>query len=145
MKDCRSCRSYKDCPGLAWFDYGAIRFCPYQILFIIANSDILLSGNWPPNPDSSSYTDPAIQSALKPEAYYTKPEEILGEVERRLSRTGINGKLLVAEVQAGYSELSPEARDALMYVKGWEKKDTSYSQWRSSRKYYKKVTKSKTT
>jgi len=136
-KDCRECKDYRDCDGKPWFHYGEIRFCPFQILWIIENSETLRA-DWPPNPDGSSYIDPNIRTGYKSEAYFTKPAGILGEVNARLARTGMYGKLLRAEVLAGL-DLSQEARDALMYVKGGRRKRMSFSAWKKWRKLYQKV------
>lgn len=137
MKDCRKCKDYRDCAGKPWFHYGQIRFCPYQVLWIIEHSDTLLAGDWPPDPDSSSYVDPDIKGSLKDEAYYAKPVGILAEVNARLARTGTHGKLLRAEVLADL-DLSQEAKDALMYVKGWRRKRMSFQKWLRDRRYSQK-------
>jgi len=134
VKDCRKCKSYKDCTGKSWFHYGEIRFCPFQVLWIIEHSDILLSGDWPPNPEGSGYIDPKIKTGYASEGYYTKPVGILGEVNYRLKRAGVNGKLLRAEILAGL-DLSDESRSALMYVKGWRRKTISYQRWERQRRY----------
>jgi len=138
VKDCHQCKDYRDCAGKPWFHYSEVRFCPFQILWVIENSDTLLQGNWPPDPDSSSYVDPQAKTGYKSEGYYIKPAGILGEVNARLSRTGTHGKLLRAEVLAGL-DLSQESRDALMYVKGWRRKRMSYNAWKKWRKLYQKV------
>lgn len=139
-KDCRDCQTYKDCVGKPWFHYGEIRFCPYQVIWIIENSEVLRARGWPLNPDGSSYTDPGRKKGYASEAYYVKPVGILAEVEYRRKRTGISGKLLKAEVLAGL-DLSRESRDALMYIKGWRRKRMSFRAWKKQRKYYQKVIK----
>lgn len=140
-KDCRECKDYRDCPGKPWFHYGEIRFCIYQVCFIIYNEDVLRSGGWPADPDGSSYIDPKVQTAFKSEAYFIKPVGILAEVEYRRKRTGTDGKLLRAQVEGGkdIDELEPEARSALMYIKGWRRKRMSYNAWKKWRKLYQKV------
>ena len=137
IKDCRKCRDYRGCKGKPWFHYGEIRFCPFQILWIIEHSETLRA-NWPPDPDGSTHIDPNVRAGYKSEGYYTKPAGILGEVNTRLARTGIHGKLLRAEVLAGL-DLSSESKDALMYIKGWRRKRMGYNQWKKWRKLYQKV------
>lgn len=146
-KDCQDCKSWKDCLGKPFYTYQDIRYCPFQVLWVIEHSETLRIGNWPDNPDSSSYVDPKIKTGYGSEAYFVKAVIILGEVEYRLARTGIEGKLLVAEVRAGVSleELQPESRTSLMFIKGKRRKDTPYSQWKASRNYYKKVVKTQST
>lgn len=141
MDDCRKCKDYRNCTrNHVWFHYGEIRFCPHQIIWIIEYSGILLAGDWPPEPNGSSYIDPEVRTGYASEAHYAKPVGILGEVNARLAKTGTHGKLLRAEVLAGL-DLSPESWDALMYCKGWRRKKTPYNQWRVSRNYYKKLIK----
>jgi len=133
-KECQKCKDYRDCDGKPWFHYGEIRFCPLQILWVIENSETLRS-SWPVSPDGSSYTDLTLKSAYKSEAYFVKPGGILGEVNLRLARTGIHGKLLRAQVLAGYDELSQESKDALMFVKGWRRKHSPFRSWLRQRRY----------
>lgn len=147
MKDCLECKDYRDCEGhnyiikteageeyVSWYNYEEIRFCPYQIYFIIENEALLGTGRWPDSPESSSSIEPSIKTGYRSEAYYTKPEIILGEFNKRLSRTGTHGKLLRAEISAGL-ELSQESKDALMYVKGWRRKRMSFSAWKKQGRY----------
>ena len=95
MKDCLECKDYRDCEGhnyiikteageeyVSWYNYEEIRFCPYQIYFIIENEALLGTGRWPDSPESSSSIEPSIKTGYRSEAYYTKPEIILGEFGR---------------------------------------------------------------
>ena len=141
--DCRDCKDYRECSGLyEWFHYGQIRFCPFQVIWIIANSEIFRDGNWPKDPDRADDNNTGSR-AIKTEATFTKPILILAEVESRLRRTGLNGKLLVAQVEAGrsFNNLDRDAEDALMYAKGFKRKRMSFSHWKKARKYYQKVNK----
>ena len=133
MTDCRDCKDYRECPygtGLEYYHYGQIRFCPFQCLWIIANSGILEGGDWPKDPDNLDSN--SGQRNLKAEARFTRPVIILAEVTYRLGRAGIQGKLLVAQVEAGreFDDLDRDARDALMYVKGFKRKRDSFMDWR---------------
>jgi len=134
VKSCQKCKSYKDCSGKTFYNYSDIRFCPYQVLWVIEQSEVLQGGNWPSNPDESSYIDPGIRTGYKDEAYYAKPVGILGEVNARLARAGTHGKLLRAEVLAEL-ELSEESKSVLMYIKGWRRKGMSYKRWLKDRRY----------
>lgn len=143
-KSCQRCKDYRDCDGKPWFHYGEIRCCPYQVLWIIENSEILRAGKWPDNPEGSGYIDPKIRTGYKKLAYFVKPVETLAEVEYRREKTGTDGKLLRAEVLAGL-ELSQESKDALMYIKGKWRKRMSYQRWLRHRRYQsKKLTKTTT-
>lgn len=135
MNDCRKCKDYRDCTrNHAWYHYGQIRWCIYQIIWIILNSELLGDGRWPANPDGPSSVDPKVRTGYKSEAYFVKPVLILAEVNYRLKRCGTDGKLLRAEVLAGL-ELSPESKDALMYCKGSWRKRMSYRRWLRDRRY----------
>ena len=143
--DCRKCKDYRECIGKDWYHYGEIRWCPYQVIWILNHKDTLRAGHWPQEPHSSSDNNSG-QRNIKTEATFTKPILILAEVESRLRRTGLNGKLLVAQIESGrgFNTLAPEARAALMYVKGWRYKRMGFNAWRKKRKYqqksYQKVT-----
>ena len=135
--DCRDCKDYRECispPG--WFHYGQIRWCPYQVIWIITYSDTLRAGRWPKDPDNQD--DNAGQRKINTEGTFVKPIIILSEVESRLARTGIQGKLLLAQVEAGrtFEILDRDAKDALLYVKGFKRKRMSFSAWKKKRRYY---------
>jgi len=138
---CLKCRNYKECPfgsGKRWYTYQEIRFCPFQVLFIIEKAGILGKGTWPPDPDGSSYVDPGIMTGFTGEAYFAKPIEILAEVELRLTTTKEAGEALIDEVQAGITNiemLSRPAKRALMFTKGWRRKKQTYSQWKADTNY----------
>ena len=156
MTDCRDCKDYRECPSLRkddygkytikgqgkdWWHYGEIRWCPFQCIWIINNTATLRDGRWPQDPDRIDNN--AGQRSIKTEASFTRPILILAELESRLERTGIQGKLLVAQVEAGweFDDLDREARDALMYVKGFRRKKDNFVKWKKERKYRRKHTK----
>jgi len=101
------------------------------------NSEILRGGRWPLNPQVSGYIDSSIKTGYASEAYYTKPVEILAELERRLKRTGLAGKLLRSEIKAGETidSMEPEAKSALLYVKGLDEKAQAYSDWKKQARH----------
>jgi len=145
--DCRHCKDYRECFGLKdWWHYGEIRFCVYQVIFILRHAETLRAGHWPQDPDSSSDNNPGGRN-IKTEATFARPVLILAEVESRLERTGIHGELLLAQIEAGreYSTISGNARAALMYVKGLGRKRMSFNAWKKQRKHrqndYQKVVK----
>ena len=143
-----------------------------QMLFLIENLGLLRDGTYPPEPDiyltevmvregkkrvyieieqkESSYIDPRIKKkVINRHAPFEDSAMIAAEVDLRLDRTGIDGKLLVAEVKAGYilsgdeakmsgyTLFSPEARMALNYVSGKGRKRTPYTDWKKQRRYRK--------
>ncbi len=142
MTDCNKCKDYRQCQGKEFYSWGDVRWCPFQCLWIIEHLDIILLGSWPPSSDGSTYIDsPLSKRAAKGEASFVKPVIIAAEIEYRLRRTGVDGKLLVAEVQGGKTfELSKESQDALMYIKGWRRKRLTYQNWKKQRVYRKTST-----
>ena len=165
-KSCVTCRSYKDCAGhfyeekhkdtfgettylYEYYTYAEIRFCPYQMKWLIKNLEFLkeakyeskdnqdkyVEGHWLPEPTLSGYIDPSVRKTRAAKAApFEYVSAIIAEVEFRLNRTGISGKLLVAEIEAE-RDLSPEAETALEYVKGWRRKRMSFSDWKSQRRH----------
>jgi len=133
-RECRECKSYEGCIGKPFYNYSEIKFCPHQILWII---EFLEADHWPPNPEGSSYTEVGVKTGYASEGYFVKPAGILGEVNKRLAKAGTSGKLLRAEVLAGL-DLSPESKDALMYVKGWRRKKMGFRDWKKQGRYRKK-------
>ena len=148
--DCRDCKDYRECEALRkdnegqytikgngkeWYHYGEIRWCPFQCIWIINNTATLRDGRWPQDPDRIDNN--AGQRSIKTEASFTRPILILAELESRLERTGIQGKLLVAQVEAGreFDYLDREAYDALLYIKGFRRKRMSFMTWKKQRKH----------
>ena len=126
--DCRHCRDYRDCPsaGKDTYHYAEIRFCPYQVIWILSEADTLRDGDWP-----GSNVISASQRSIKTEAAFVKPELIIAEVESRLQMTGDRAELLITQVEDGrtFSNLSNGAMEVLMYVKGWRQKRIGFKKW----------------
>lgn len=133
--DCRSCKDWRKCPEKQTdgFLFAHIRFCPWQVLFILGNSETLHSGKWPPQ--YSPFEEPR-KKQLNEEGYFVKPAIIIAEVEKRLETCGSDGESLTFQAQVGKTleELTDAAWDALMYCKGWRRKATSFPEWR--RRYH---------
>lgn len=141
---CQVCRDWRRCvynEGKEWYTYPEIRYCPYQVMWVIEKADTLRAGNWPPNPEGTGYIDSAIHTGYSSEAYYTKAVRVIADVSKRLDRTGVDGKLLKEQVENGKTidKLEPESRSALMYIKGWRAKRMSYNAWKKWNKLYQKV------
>lgn len=126
--DCRNCKNWKDCdhPNDTEFDYGQIRWCPYQCVWIIAHAESLRMGNF-------ELTDTNIGARNIPhEGNFVKAISVLAELEVRLKETGADGQKLwkqVANEGREFKYLRPLAKQALMYVKGWRRKRMSYRRW----------------
>lgn len=145
--DCRSCKSWKECPDpdRDWFSYGEIRWCVYQVFFLLKYSEYLRIGIWP-TPESTCETP---KRALSKEAQYVNAAIVIAELDYRLEKTGIKGELLASQckepdrVKIDY--LSDNAKDALFYVSGWRRKELPFNSWLKQRRYrgndYSKVVK----
>ena len=137
--DCRRCKDWRECPDKQQdgFLFAHIRFCAFQVLFILANGDYLHAGKWPPQ--YSAFEEPR-KHQISEEGYFVKPALIIAEVEKRLETTNTQGKLLVAQCKAGESLefLDDEAWEVLMYVKGWRRKGLSFQMWRKQIRYREK-------
>ena len=125
-----------------WLPLREIIFTRDQVLWLLPYLSMLQEGQYPLNPQGTGYVDaPMKKLRVKASAYFTRPVEIAAEIDIRLEKTGIEGKLLVAEarVDMRINELSPEARTALNYISGWRRRKLSYSAWKKQRKYHRKV------
>uniref|UniRef100_A0A6M3KV79 Uncharacterized protein n=1 Tax=viral metagenome TaxID=1070528 RepID=A0A6M3KV79_9ZZZZ len=140
MKSCQKCKTDKDCSGrfyivetnkikeeVEFYTYQEIRNCVYQVKWIITNAELLESGRWPAEPKSSGYIE-WKEKGFASEAYFVKPVVTVAEVNKRLRRAGLYGKLLRAEVLAEL-ELSDESKTALRYVRGERRKKQSFRRW----------------
>jgi len=129
MNDCRSCRTWKECYGKDWFGYHEIRWCPKQVEWLIEHQEMLRRGEWP----TEETSDNPGSRQVKTEGAFVKASVIVGELDVRLSNTGVCGKLLVALIKSGASLHDRDARDALYYISGWRRKATSFRAWRNQR------------
>lgn len=138
VRPCHVCREWRSCPGYPHFTPAEIesRFCYYHVLFILRHREILERGEYPPDPTPTGYTgygDTRYHAGAK----FTRPIEIIAEVDRRLKRTGRAGRTLEHEItvlNAWRPELlSAEARDALYYCCGRDAKRKGFAGWRSGR------------
>ena len=131
--DCCSCKMWKGCPGKDWYDYGDIRWCPLQDIWILQNAASLDAGIYP-----EQYKGHSRQ--LRAEGYFAKAKIIIGELRQRLELTDNHGELLITQVEDGRTmqNLSEGAWAILMYVKGWRRKSMDFRAWQRKRRYNKK-------
>ena len=164
--DCRECKDWRTCigktricpkckgskrdkgricdecdgAGYVWEGYlfAELRWCPYQIMWVLANADILHAGKWPPQ--YSPCEEPKKGKRVSKEGYFVKPAIIIAEVEKRLETTGTSGKHLVSQSKAGETlgNLDNEAWEVLMYVKGRNRKVYPFPEWKYQQRYRKK-------
>lgn len=138
IDDCKGCKFA--CKNRDFYTWGEIRFCRTQMMWLITHIAELGEGNWPTNPEGSSYVDPALRSkSFRDEAYFVKPSGMLAEIKKRLSRTGEDGITLMEDIHSGirrYEDLKSVAKRALNYISGFRQRKESYSafKYRSKKK-----------
>lgn len=123
--NCLKCRNYYGCEGKDSYSYSEIRWCPWQVLWILEREDKLRGADW-------GKKDDVRKTGGNPhDAPFTKGVDVVAELELRLAQTGVYGELLKAEIEAGrtFQTLSANARAALMYVKGWRRKRIDFKRW----------------
>ena len=120
-----------------WYPPNKITFSQAQMLFLLENLDLLGAGDYPPDPYSSDEQKGGKHSYRAP---FVTAIELSAEVTWRLGRTGVDGKLLLAEAKLGLDImlLSYEAKRALKYCSGWRRKKMDYRKWQAQNKYRQK-------
>jgi len=137
MDNCLTCKDYRECmQDCTWFHYGQIRFCPYQIIWIISHKQELEAGRWPQDPHGSADDNPRSGNTAT-EASFVKPDIVIAELEERLRAAGSQAELLICQVEDGrsFSNLSSGAREVLMYAKGFRRKRQNFNAWKRQRRY----------
>jgi hypothetical protein len=121
-----------------WFGYQNIRFCPQHIFWLLKYEDIIRGRRWP-IPDNT--VPGGIGGQVLSEAAFSKVSLILAELYDRLGKTGIKGELLASQCKEDKREkmeyLSDNAKDALYYVAGGNRKDTPFTVWLAVNRYRK--------
>jgi hypothetical protein len=138
-----------------WVSYSAFRYSEQQIRWLIENEEYFEEGCWPREPVGEYITerydrherryvewigcgstteDHQGKISAKSEASFCKAKIIQGDVMQRIDKAGTPGKLLLAQLRAGYTLLDEEAHGALRYVCGDNPKKTSYEKWASQRR-----------
>lgn len=132
--DCLRCKRWAGCLGKDWYDYGDVRWCPQQNIWILQNAASLDAGIYP-----EQYRGHSKQ--LRAEGYFVKAKIVIGELRRRLDRTPNQGEMLITQVEDGRTlgNLSPGAYEIMMYVKGRDAKLQTFYDWQRQRRYNKKM------
>ena len=119
-------------------------------MWLLENREILEEGLWPPEHIETGYT--GMGRAVGHSATFEIPVmciaelnariDVMAELHIRLDAAKTDGKLLIAEVQAGKTpqELSYEALTILKYLSGWKRKSMSLVAWRKQFRYRQKRT-----
>ena len=117
-----------------YYSYSEFTFKRDQILWALRYAELMIDGKWPPEPLNTGYTDPGIRrKGVKREPEFVKPAVIIAEIDKRIELTNLEGKLLMAEVDADYERFSDEAWMALNFITGWKRKK-DYVNWKKQRR-----------
>ena len=145
IDNCRDCKGWKGCSGQLYSDsegnqeeyysYREIRWCPYQVFWILKHSEDFDAGYWPKPPrvlECDSRT-----SKIKTEATFCKPKEIIAEVRARLTSCQDKGRILAEQAinREKVMYLDDDIKAVLYYVSGWRRKATSFRVWRNIKRY----------
>jgi hypothetical protein len=138
-----------------WCAYADFHFSQRQVCWMLENEDYFKQGHWPPEPGGEYLTDrydrhekrwvdwtgtggipveDLGRPPLKCEAAFCKAAEVYGEVMRRIEYAGKDGRLLLAQIRAGYELLDDDAQHALAYASGFKRKLSKYEEWRGQRR-----------
>lgn len=133
--NCRECHDWRGCPGKDWYGYHEIRWCPQQIFWVLKYEPYFHAGEWPA---ADATADPGTHHhVVKTEAAFVKASLIIGELDARLAGTGWRGRLLVEECykRDKMLYLSDDAKSALHYIAGPNRKTRDFRVWRADRAY----------
>ena len=143
--------NYKECMGHEWYDYGDIKYCGFEVIWIIQNAEELRQGGWPLPPEHLEVD--RLKEEIIAGAYYEKAICIVAEVDARLKRTGKDGKWLVSLIIANFlipedirplfdpRDIDADPKLAFDYITGYHRygKDLEkwqpYSGWKKQRVY----------
>ncbi len=135
-----------------WYAPHDITFSREQMVWLIENREMLHEGKWPPQHIETGRTDKQIGHSAPFEVpiihivevtdRLKQVGDIRNEFNSRLTAAKTDGKLLLAEVDAGktISELSYESRTILNYISGWKRKKMSLTTWRKQYRFRHKMT-----
>jgi hypothetical protein len=146
MIDCHNCREYKKrlkngnlmyCYNEPFFLPSEEMYCRPQNIIYLRNAETFREGRWIPQPEGSSYVDPAIRSK-QVKIPSKAAEDLAAEIDWRLNRLpGIERKLLETEaiIFDDISEWSTYSKDAMNYICGWKRRDSTFSEFKRDKKY----------
>ena len=139
FRPCRQCRHWDNCllteGEKHWFGYQHIRFCKHHIFFLLKYEHDIRGRAWPTSGEGLG----GGTSQRVSDAAWVSVSLLLAELDQRLSRTGLKGKLLASECKDpdldNLEYLSPESKDALYYIAGDRRKAVSFTDWLRIRRF----------
>jgi hypothetical protein len=138
-----SCRTPDGCDGHPYYETHEIRFCRFQMLWLLAELPTLKAGKYPVG-SSTGYVDLHLEShrPLVVRAPFETPVLLAAEVTSRLDRCGLDGVILKAIVMwgempealakglnMGCADVLRRRERALQYISGWRRRLVSYKDY----------------
>ncbi len=121
------------CRGTArWWPIHELWLCRRQVIFLLEHVEDMDDGKYPDNPYESGYTEAAHTfTRIGNRAPFESVIQLRAELLKRLDKTGVAGKWLLREVQAGVplEQLDYEPRLALHFISGWWERKCSFKRW----------------
>jgi len=143
FRPCLKCEDWKRCllteSERHWFGYQHIRFCKHHVFFLLKYEDVLRGRAWPTSDEALGGSSNQTLS----EAAWAKVSLLLAEIDERLDkiRPSLKGELLRNECKLPEKDrieyLSDDAKDALYYVAGANRKETPFTMWLAVNRYRK--------
>lgn len=120
-----------------WWKPSDVKFTRDQVRWLIFMLPILKTGRWPRDPNQNTTDAFGKSQTVSFHAPFENPCMFAAEIEQRLERTGLSGKLLYYQLRndCTWVELEKAAKDALYYCCGWRRKSTPFTIWKSQRVY----------
>ena len=143
FRPCLKCEDWKRCllteSERHWFGYQHIRFCKHHVFFLLKYEDVIRGRAWPTSDEALGGSSNQTLS----EAAWVKVSLLLAEMDVRLDkiRPSLKGELLRNECKLHEKDkleyLSDDAKDALYYVAGANRKETPFTMWLAVNRYRK--------
>ena len=140
FRPCLKCEDWKRCllteSEKDWFGYQHIKYCPQQIFWLLKYEEIIRGHRWPlPNDMAPG----GMSSITLSDAAFVSVSVILAELDYRLDKTSLKGELLIEQCKnrEKLEYLSDNAKDALYYVAGANRKETPFTMWLAVNRYRK--------
>ena len=143
FRPCLKCEDWKRCllteSERHWFGYQHIRFCKHHVFFLLKYEDVIRGRAWPTSDEALGGSSNQTLS----EAAWVKVSLLLAEMDVRLDkiRPSLKGELLRNECKLPEKDkleyLSDDAKDALYYVVGANRKETPFTMWLAVNRYRK--------
>ena len=137
--------SYEDCNGFEWYSFNDLKWCPYQIIWLVENYIEMSEGMWPDPPEHLEMDN--VQKSKTNRASFVNATLAAGYLAFRFKRCGKEGKALWQEIESYIKNAEKEGKKfepsnntkmAWYYITGNNGKGYSFRQWKYDRKNVRK-------